>query len=373
VTYSMMYLKTENVHLIKDMGMIPFKLHKLYGVDAAVVTYENDNYSYIEKEVQGLKLSFVKKIFNNQCLDGALYLMKNADGIDILQIFHCTLSSVVFTYIYKTFNRKGKVYLKLDCSHKLLERIRKLSKLSAAMLYKFLQRVDLISVEQEKLFLELKNMLPDFHNKLIKVPNGIDYDYLENLGVSYKYTLKENIILNVARIGAEEKNTLMLLEAFARIKDIEKSNWSLRLIGKVDSSFQVEIDNYFARYPHLRKKVVFTGAIIDREELYKEYQKSKIFSLTSNFESFGIAFIEAAALGNIIVSTDVGIAAELVEKENGEVVSVGDVEGLKEALERFLNKNNLEELCSSSYKICKNKFNWNTIIEKLYRRIVTEY
>lgn len=367
--YYMQYLKTHNVNLIKDMGMIPYKLHKLYNYDSTVVCYKNDEYTYLDEEVKGLKIDFVKRIFSNYSIDGALYLIRNAKKIDFLQIFHVTLSSVIYAFTYKLFNGKGKIYLKLDCSHKLIERINGLNHWKYKCLNFFFNVIDLISVEQEELYGKLKELLPLQKKKIINITNGVDYDYINKYKIGYDYRCKENIILNVARIGAEEKNTSMLLEAFANIEGIEKSDWKLKLIGNIEESYKSNIEEYFSKYPYIREKVIFTGEIKDRIKLYNEYRKSKIFSLTSEFESFGIAFIEAAAFGNIIVSTDVGIAKEIVTSNNGKLVLSGDVEGLSEALKEFMNNNELKELSEFTYNLCRKKYDWNKIIEKLYHEI----
>lgn len=368
--YTMQYLKTQNVHLVKDMGMIPYKLHKLYGVNARVATYENGEYPYLKEEVKGLKIDFIKKVFNNFSLDGAFYLIKNGKNIDVLQIFHTTLSSVVYAYTYKLVNPKGKIYLKLDCSHKLIERIKGLNSLSLKLLNCFFNKIDLISVEQKELYPKLMELLPKQLNKIISIPNGVDYDYLDSIGIKYDFSKKENIILNVARIGAEEKNTEMLLEAFASIKNIENSDWKLVLAGPIEENFKPYIEEYFNKYPFLKEKVIFKGNIEDRKDLYREYSRAKIFCLTSDFESVGIAFIEAAAFGDIIVSTDVGIAKELIVEENGKIINVGNKGMLIEALTHFMEKDNLEDISTFTYNLCKEKFDWNNIVGELYKNIV---
>ncbi|WP_315672698.1 glycosyltransferase family 4 protein [Clostridium sp. 19966] len=362
----MQYLKTRNVNLIKDMGTIPFKLYSKHGIDASVVTYKNGEYPYLNNEVKGLKIDFVKKVFHSFTLDGARYLLLNSKKIDVLHIFHCTLSSVVYSYTYKLINPKGKIYLKLDCSHKLVERIRGLSSFQIKFLNKFLNKVDLISVEQVNLFNQLKELLPQQNKKMINVPNGIDYDYLNRNKIFYDYSKKENTIVYVARIGAEEKNTQLLLEAFAKIPNIDGSDWTLKLIGPIEEYFKEYIQDYFKKYPKLTEKVVFTGEISDRKSLYEEYRKSKICALTSDFESFAIALIEAASMGNIIISTDVGIARELVREDNGQIVPIKDVDAFSKALYYFINNEDNKKLCDKSAEICKENFDWNNIVSKLY-------
>lgn len=363
--YCVLYPNTWNVNLVKDMGMIPYKLHKLYGYDAYIACYKLDEYSYLENEVKGLKIDFIKRKFNNYTLDGILYLKKKAKEIDILQIFHVTLYSMFYAFTYKRINPSGKIYLKLDCSHKLIDRINSLNKLERKLLNMYLNKVDLISAEQKILCQKLKQILPEQRNKIINIPDGVDFKFLKDNNIKYDYTQKENIILSVCRVGAEEKNVPMLLEAFKNIDNINKLGWKLKIIGPIENKFEKYINEYFDRNPELKDIVIFEGAIVDRRRIFEEYKKSKIFCLTSQFESFGIAFIEAAALGNVIVSTDVGISSELISRNNGIVVGINDVEKLTSSLQKMIHSCKLEEYSKITYKICKENFDWDKIIERL--------
>ncbi len=187
--------------------------------------------------------------------------------------------------------------------------------------------------------------------------------------LDYNYDEKKNIILSVARIGTEEKNTMMLMEAFAAIKDIEKTDWELHLVGPIEEAFSKEIEDFLTRYKKLQGKVKFLGNIEDRYELYKKYREAKIFSLTSEFESFGIAFIEAAAFGDVIVSTDVGIVRELIKNNNGSVVNIGDTEALTNKLTEYISKESLKEESLNTYKCCLENFNWDKIVKDFYEKI----
>lgn len=364
--YCVLYPNTKNVNLVKEMGMIPYKLHKLFNYDSKIVCYNLDEYAYLKEEVEGLKIDFLPRKFNNYSIDGLLYLKKEAKNIDILQIFHVTMYSLVYAYTYKYFNPKGKIYLKLDCSHKLVERILSLSKFEYYFLNKYLNKADIISIEQEILFKKLKDLLPKQKAKMIHIPNGVDFEYLERKNINYDFEFKENIILSVARVGTEEKNTEMLLEAFKNIKNIENSGWKLVIAGPIEGAFDKYLENFFAKNPKMSNLIEFTGDIKSREKLFKLYKKSKIFTLTSRFESFGIAFIEAAALGNIIVSTDVGIARELIYKDNGTVVDIENTKELTKQLETYIASNKLREMSLKTYNICNEKFNWDTVIDRLH-------
>lgn len=362
--YCVLYPNTRNVNLIKEMGMIPYKLHKLYGYDAKIACYKLGEYPYLNNEVKGLKIDFIEQKYNKYSLDGMRYLKENAKDIDILQIFHVTLYSVFYAFTYKKLNPKGKIYLKLDCSQKLVERINSLGKIGIKFLKGYFKKVDLISIEQEELYEKLKKILPTDEEKIIHLPNGVDFDALGSLSEGY-FEKKENVILNVARIGAEEKNTPMLLEAFAKIENIHNSGWKLILIGSIEEDFKAYIEDYFKRFPQLKNIVQFKGEIKDRKALYKEYEKAKIFSLTSDFESFAFAFIEAAAFGDVIVSTDVGIAREIIKSDNGAFVSSGDVHALSRELKKYIECDELKTYSEITYNLCREKYDWNKIIEKL--------
>lgn len=363
--YCMQYLKTRNVNLVKDMGMIPYKLMKNHNYDSKVATFKDGEYPYLNNEVKGLKIDFIKRIFNSYSLDGALYLIKESKNIDILQIFHVTISSMLYAFIYKMFNSQGKIYLKLDCSHKLIERINNMNSIEKLFFEKYLKKVDLISVEQEELFYKLKSLLNKFSSKIINITNGVDFQLLDKMGLKYDYEIKENIILNVARIGAEEKNTKMLLEAVANIEGIENSGWKLKLVGEIEAGFEKYLDDFFEKYPQLKPLIIIVGEIVDRKKLFEEYQKAKIFCLTSEFESFGIAFIEAGYFGDIIVSTDVGIAKEIVKDNNGCVVPANDTKALSIAISNAINDKELQKKSIKTHKLCIEKFDWDKIVDKL--------
>ncbi|MEA4827093.1 MAG: glycosyltransferase family 4 protein [Clostridium sp.] len=363
--YSVLYPNTKNVNLVKEMGMIPYKLYKLYGYDSKIACYNLDEYTYLNDEVKGLKIDFVDRKFNRYSIDGLRYLNKEAKNIDILQIFHVTLYSLLYAYRYKMLNPKGKIYLKLDCSHKLIDKIMSLNRIQYKLLRQYFNKVDLVSVEQKALLNKLKEILSDQKDKIINIPNGVDFKYLERKNIFYDYKIKENIILNVARVGTEEKNTEMLLEAFKNIKNIKDLGWKMVIIGPIEKHFEKYINKYFRDNPDMKNLIEFKGPMEDREELFKYYQKTKIFSLTSRFESFGIAFIEAAALGNVIVSTDVGIASELIDNDNGAVVKVGDTKALTKKFEEFITSEKLRDYSLKTYQICKENFDWDKIISNL--------
>ena len=363
VNYCVLYPNTSNVNLVKDMGMIPYKLYKSYGYNSWIACYNQDEYSYLQDEVKGLKIEFLKKIFNNYILDGCLYLMKNSKKIDILQIFHMTSYSVVYSMVYKFFNRKGKIYLKLDCSEKLIERLDNMNTIERKFIKAYLKRVDIISAEQERLIEPLKERFGEFGSKLIHITNGVDLDWVNDINNEEKFE-KENSFLHVARLGSEEKKTENILKAF---KEFSKTNtsWKLILVGPMEEKFKKFYKRFLEENKNLKDRIIYKGEIRDRKALYNIYKKTKAFILNSEFESFGFVLIEAALFKNMIISTDVGVAEELKIQGNVEVIKYDDIKGIKDAMGKVVNDKYIEEKGIENRELIEKKYNYDVIIKKL--------
>ena len=71
----------ENVHLIKDVGMIPYTLHREYGYDSTIASYKNGVYPYYETEVKGITQVFISKKFNNNVVLNGIDLNINKGDV----------------------------------------------------------------------------------------------------------------------------------------------------------------------------------------------------------------------------------------------------------------------------------------------------
>ncbi len=357
--YCVLFPETENVHLIKDVGMIAYKLNKLFGYDAFIASYENGEYPYLKEEVKGLKMDIIEKK-HKHFINIFRYLKRNAKSIDVLQIFHMTLKSVIYAFLYKFFNSEGKIFLKLDCTERLLSRIQDSNFIVRRCIGAYLNKVDIIGVEQKGILEQLKVIIPAHSSKLQHIPNGVDFD-TDALRNCYSYEDKENIILSVGRIGSSEKGHEVLLEAFNLLGEEGRGNWKLVFVGPVEESFKAYTDKFFEKAPDLKHRVIFTGPVYDREALYEYYKKAKVFCMTSKYESFGIVLIEAAACGDAIISTKVGIADELIgDKEF--IVPESEPKLFASALNSLLHSEKLQEISRDNYVKCKEAFDWDKIV-----------
>ncbi|MEJ5283721.1 MAG: glycosyltransferase family 4 protein [Brevinematales bacterium] len=387
---------TVNADLIKMTGQIPYNMYKKYGYESILVTYNNETedeftpeeksfnlpvekYTYHENIVKGLKLEFIKREGKIAGLDKAIlkYIIKNAKKIDILNLYHYSLQTMIYTILYKFLNKKGITYITLDndlgaleYQHFSLLLKHPHNKIRNFIAYKFieplfLKKVDFLSNETKKGTERLKNLYKKYEKKFFYQPYGIDERFILNSNIKIKtYEEKENIILTVARIGHPQKNNELLLKAIA---NIDLKDWKVILAGKVEKNFTNFIENYFNKNPHLKNKIVFTGHISDRNKLYELYNSSKIFCMTSNFESFGIVMIEAGYFGNYILTSNVVSAEDITNNRNcGDIFEIGNQKELEQKLQNLINnpeiiRNNMEKIM----KHIRNNFLWENIISKL--------
>ena len=161
------------------------------------------------------------------------------------------------------------------------------------------------------------------YDKLVIMPNGFDEDLLKSYSISEKeFIEKDNIMITVGRLGTSPKNTGMLLKALSKV---DLRDWKFYLIGPIDDSFKCKIDAFFEKYPEKRDNVVFTGPIYDKEKLWCYYNKSKVFTFTSEWESFGLVLVEAKRFRNYILTTPVGASYDVLENGRyGEIVMSND-------------------------------------------------
>lgn len=322
-----LFEKTENFHLIKDVGQIPYQMHSYFGYDSSIVTYHNNgSYPYLEDEVKGLKLEFIPKIkLGRFSLSALIYLFFNAKKIDVLHLFHHREKTYLNFLVYKWRNPKGIAFLKSDMGlnsireyEGFVPKKRPKYALRQWLFNKALPKMDVITVETQEGHEYASACYPQYADKIFFMTNGMNVERMYQLAPLKPFEQKENIILTVGRIGSPEKNHEMLLSA---LEKLDFGEWKAVFIGPIEKKFEKNIELFYTRNPHLKDRVVFTGAIFDRQLLFDWYARSKIFCLTSIEESFGFVLIEAMAYGDYILTTPVSSANEITSNQTiGQII-----------------------------------------------------
>ena len=114
---------------------------------------------------------------------------------------------------------------------------------------------------------------------------------------------------------------------------------------------------------------------LSRENVVKYIKESDVFVLPSRFETFGVVFIEALALGKPIIASRCGGPEDIVKQGNGLLVEVEDIDGLSKAMQHMYNeyeKYNHKDIT----KDCNERFSENAVmmqLENYYLETIKNY
>lgn len=138
------------------------------------------------------------------------------------------------------------------------------------------------------------------------------------------------VILGVGRLVAQ-KDFSTLIRAFAKVRQVKPARLMILGDGRESETLKA-----LARELGIEKDVDF-GGFVDNPFAYM--QRAKLFVLSSAWEGLPTVLIEALALGISVVSTNCesGPAEILDNGKYGELVSVGDSDGMAKAILRVLS------------------------------------
>jgi glycosyltransferase involved in cell wall biosynthesis len=324
-------------------------------------------------------LGSAKRVFTVN-LSAIGYLLKNASNVGVLQLYHISVESAIYALLFRFLNPKALLYVKADLDVRSFSTYRSLQ-LPANSLVRVLTTVSrrlfqwtmvpmlldactFISVETSAAHSLLTTRFPRVAHKITLLPSGVS-DWVADQVALLPATDRDKTILTVGRIGAPEKNHEMLVRAMERITS---PDWTCRFVGPVDPAFSRWVEARMVSNPTLREKVILSGPIDDRRQLYQVYSLSSIFCLTSLRESFGLAMVEAAYFGNVIVSTRVPAAVDLTGNGRaGVLVDFDDDRSLASALSGLIaSPRRRIELSSETTRIARSSYSWSSIVDKLH-------
>lgn len=372
----------ENVHLTKDVGQIPCFMHRSLGYDSYIATYRNSQqYPALESEAKGLKLDFLPNTGRRSFVEKEVmnFIRNKGPQIDVLNLYHYSKYSFVYGLLYKKVNPKGFLYLKVDAYNDVFESGKEirfsqnwLKNLFLKRLEKrFLSRVDLLSIETKEGEKLLRARFPCLEQKIARVAVGVNDVFLSDIfskGIK-TFDEKENIILATGRIGEPIKNHEMILRALAQV---QMKGWKMVFVGPVNKNFEGFAGKFISENPILKDKIVFTGEVTHRKELYEWYNRSKIVCMTSVKESFCHTLVEGIYFGNYLLGTE-GIMSmqDLTDSEKyGRIIGANDDKMLAGTLQELIDKPDvMKELYEPIRKHALKNFVWSEIIKTLQQQI----
>ncbi len=264
--------------------------------------------------------------------------------------------------------RKNKIKLQLQIHTDFLSPYfgrESLSNKFRVWLGKFLiQRADGFRVVSERI---KKSLLGQgiSAEKIFVLPIFVDVEKFElapvNNNLKQKYQQFDFIILMAARLS-REKNIGLAIEAMSEIiKKYPKAGLVIVGEGEEKENLKFKIKNL-----KLQDNIVLEPWT---DDLASYYKSADIFLLTSNYEGWGMAVIEAAAAGCPIVMTDVGCAGEIIKNnESGLVISVGDKEKLVEAMIKIIKDETLKKKLVENAKLAVSRLPGKEQTLELYKK-----
>ncbi|MBI4692180.1 MAG: glycosyltransferase family 4 protein [Candidatus Terrybacteria bacterium] len=208
------------------------------------------------------------------------------------------------------------------------------------LLAKFvIPRADSIRVVSQRLKRQLVEEFGVGEGKITVVPIYVEISTKSE--IRNPKQINKFVFLTVGRLVVV-KNIKMQIEAMGEIinKQLTTNNLQLELWivgeGPERKNYELLITNY-----KLQDNIKLFGW---QEDVSKFYQEADAFLLTSDYEGWGMAVIEAASYGLPIIMTDVGCAGEIIKNnESGIVIPVSDSKKLAEAMLKVMEDDDLRK------------------------------
>ncbi|MCX0375886.1 glycosyltransferase [Clostridium perfringens] len=197
----------------------------------------------------------------------------------------------------------------------------------------------------------LKNLFGITKN-VVKISNSVDGEKIKFLSEKTVKIPEKTLFTTLGRLDYN-KNQILLLKAVREVKKYY-DDFIIYILGDGDERLKLE---RYINDNKLNENVRILGFV---ENPYPYIKNSVATILTSLSEGFSLALVESVMLNTPIISTDVGVARELIEKYNcGTIIDYNEKE-LAQVLIRYLNK---YDGCKKAFSI-GDEYNINTEVEK---------
>jgi glycosyltransferase involved in cell wall biosynthesis len=205
-----------------------------------------------------------------------------------------------------------------------------------------LPHADAVRVVSERIAASLKSWPLKSGAPVDVLPIFIDTEKIERstavagLDLRKKYPQFSFIILMASRL-TEEKNIGFGIRVFKKLQE-EYSGIGLVVVGEGPEKGRLKS---LARKLGIQKHVVFEGW---QNDLISYYKSAHLLLITSSYEGYGMTIVEAIAARCPVVSTDVGVAGEILRQgKESCVCEVGNMEQFFNAISRLIEDSGLRE------------------------------
>ena len=252
--------------------------------------------------------------------------------------------------------------------------------LKSKCLQKFMMRYILKNINRADYVWTVSNGAKDClceygYKKPVKViRNGTDLvcpanpeKLIDQINNKYAIQNEQNVFLSVGRI-VENKNLLLALSALKKVaEDGYKFKYLIVGSGNYENKLKETVEKY-----GLTDYVIFTGKILDREELSAHYLRANLFIFPSTFDTASLAPIEAAAMKLPTLMNQDCSTAEIIENNvNGYLAKESPISWAEKIEEIIDNKDKLTAMKETAFKQVYRT--WNSVAEEVianYKEII---
>jgi len=150
-----------------------------------------------------------------------------------------------------------------------------------------------------------------------------------------------------------------LVEAIDRLKQADTPPFRVRLAG--DGPEADHAQSLARQY----ERVEYLGYISEKEKRLLLADAS-IYVLPSHAEGLPIALLEGMATGNAVLTTTVGSIPEVVDENNGRLVTPGDIDQITEALNWLLeNPGAVGQMGEQNHRLVREEYSWDAVTDRL--------
>lgn len=301
----------------KSCGLLLYMFHKNHNYNAYMVgtNLDKEISEYAAKWTPGVQICSMSE---NTLAARINWMQEHAEEIDVMYVYGTWPAYIPIVDAYKQIRPDGKIFSDSDMNIAWADRLVH----TQPDFKRFLSNIDVLGAgcRATQKYLNAKWHVPV---NLIRNPF---YNFAK-VSFDNLFENKQNIILTVGRIGTNQKQNNIMMEAFAKVAD-ELPDWKMRLVGGVQENFKPYIEKFFEQYPNLKERVIFVGEISDRAKLMEEYKRAKIFALSSNMEG-GTPNVTAEALygGDFIITSNFDSWGDMTDNGKcGKVFPIGNID-----------------------------------------------
>lgn len=206
---------------------------------------------------------------------------------------------------------------------------------------------------------KIKENYPELKGKIDFIYNGIDFDKINS--INKKENKKENNLIMTTGGGIPLKNNYIVCKAIKKLNDEYNLNLKFLILGPPSKDIEKITEYDFVEYHN----------VLSYEETINYMNKSKIYIQNSDFETFGLAVIEAVIQNcQILISKNVG-AIGIIDEFNKKML-IENVKNEEEIAKKILEliKNENKEIYSD--KINKEVASARARSSQLYKKMIKE-